>query len=803
MGKKRPWAVFTILFLVASFGLALYIRHWISYDYVFGGDFVRFHVNDAWYHMRAVEYFVHNFPNALTYDPFSYAPYGQQQAFAPGFDMFIGTISWIAGFGSPSKHMVETIGAYSPAVLGSLLVIPVYFIVKESFGWKAGIISTLLVVVSTGEFLSRSLLGFTDHHIAESFFCALTAMFLIIAMRRSREMTFEDLLNRNWQVIKKPLFCILFLGISFGTYLLMWNGALLFAFVISIFILIQFVVDYLFKKSPDYLCIIGVFSFIVAAFILLPFPYETSPSKFFVISALAIAVVSFLVIGIMSRMILRANMNRPILIVLLFAIAVVAFFVIYGIDSTYILKGKAVFLPSTTAMGTIQEAQPIFSTMGVFSTSVIWDYFNVLFYIGIVALLMLIVMIVKDRDPDKVFLLIWCLVMLAATIGQRRFSYYYSVNLAILGGFFALYAINYLYWLVEWVAYGNEKDRAKHEKKIVKSLTKKRHSSRNVFRNVEKLPPKKHDIFLKSATIPLLLVLVFCTMFLPSYSRIDKIHDMMHSNSSTDWTDAMFWMRENTPEPFEDEDFYYAKYSNPDSGEYYEYPESAYSVMSWWDYGHWITRMAHRIPNANPFGSGNIAAAQYFVEGNVTKASGMLHEYGTKYVVIDYEMFMPERKYYAIARISGEGEGKFFSVYLRYNENNMVESVLFYHEDFYRSMSTRLYAYGGQPWYPTTTLVISWEWVTMEEMRFKGITYIEEFSNYMEALDKVESGDPGEYVIVGSDPFNSPIPLEDLVDYCPVYSSDSTIAVRGGSRLGYVEIFEFLACSAVGGSPTN
>ncbi len=30
----------------------------------------------------------------------------------------------------------------------------------------------------------------------------------------------------------------------------------------------------------------------------------------------------------------------------------------------------------------------------------------------------------------------------------------------------------------------------------------------------------------------------------------------------------------------------------------------AYGVMSWWDYGHYIETIGHRMPNANPFQAG-------------------------------------------------------------------------------------------------------------------------------------------------------------------------------------------------------
>ncbi|SNQ59958.1 Oligosaccharyl transferase STT3 subunit (fragment) [Candidatus Methanoperedens nitroreducens] len=67
-----------------------------------------------------------------------------------------------------------------------------------------------------------------------------------------------------------------------------------------------------------------------------------------------------------------------------------------------------------------------------------------------------------------------------------------------------------------------------------------------------------------------------------------------------EWMEALNWMRYNTPDPGLD---YSAIYEQPKNSTY-PYPESAYGVMSWWDYGHIITYWAHRIPNANPFQAG-------------------------------------------------------------------------------------------------------------------------------------------------------------------------------------------------------
>ncbi|GAI00748.1 unnamed protein product, partial [marine sediment metagenome] len=66
------------------------------------------------------------------------------------------------------------------------------------------------------------------------------------------------------------------------------------------------------------------------------------------------------------------------------------------------------------------------------------------------------------------------------------------------------------------------------------------------------------------------------------------------------WYSSATWLRENSPQPFGDPDFYYELYETP-----FHYPETAYGVVSWWDYGHWITRIGRRVPNSSPAGQAN------------------------------------------------------------------------------------------------------------------------------------------------------------------------------------------------------
>ena len=82
----------------------------------------------------------------------------------------------------------------------------------------------------------------------------------------------------------------------------------------------------------------------------------------------------------------------------------------------------------------------------------------------------------------------------------------------------------------------------------------------------------------------------------------------------------MGWMRENTPE----EPLSYTEYYPPPEDGDFDYPPDAYGVMSWWDYGHWITVSAQRIPFANPFQEGPRPASAYLQSQSENRANLIL-----------------------------------------------------------------------------------------------------------------------------------------------------------------------------------
>ena len=837
--------------VIGIFYLALSLRVYAPHDSIFGGEWVNFGGNDPWYHMRLVENLVQHFPHLIAFDPFTFFPYGQAVPFAPFFDLMLGFFIWVIALGSPTQYTIETVGAYFPAILGALVTVPVYFIGRELFNRNVGLLSAALIAILPGEFLFRSLLGFTDHHIAEVLFSATAILFLILAIKRARgrETSFSHVCSRDWGNLKKPLIYALLAGLALGIYLISWSGGLLFVLVIFAYMIVQYIIDHLRGKSTDYLCIIGVPLFLIALVVVIPFSNLLMYGGL-VIASLTIGMLAFLGLSGLSRLMDYGKLWRvsyPLaalaelgltirygLALLLILVGIALFFLVGGLIGQIIIPALivsvisclasrrgtyvpvillvfsagaglfylidpslyhsavgrfSIFTPSETAQ-TIMEARPLFSGFDISSLTEhrVWHYFTTGFFIVPIALLLLIYAAVRGKSAEKVLLVIWSVIMLLAMLGQVRFAYYFAVNAALLMGYFC--------WRIPgWISRVFQEIGFREPSPDDKRSKKRRNSKREKPTGFIYLRPR----YVSRA---LAVIIVFFLAYYPNIGEAKTTAENPWGPNEA-WYSSLIWMSENTPDPFEDPGFYYELYERPPSGERFDYPESAYGVMSWWDYGHWITRIAHRIPNANPFQSGAREAARFFTAQDESSANEMLDELGSKYIIIDFEMAMT--KFHAIATWAVGNTSKFYEPCYRqadgtskcYEESVSGRQAAFilYYPEYYQSMVSRLYKFGEQEVVPVnSTWAISYvEGIDEGGNKYKVITDAanegEAFPTYEEA--KVFLDDHPDFVLVGLLPFASPVPLEKLNHYELVNESVQTIT-WGEEEISYVKIFEYV-----------
>ncbi|MEE9399836.1 MAG: STT3 domain-containing protein, partial [Dehalococcoidales bacterium] len=415
------------------FGVALYFRIVPPYDQVFIGDQIKFIAFDPYYHMRIVDNLAHNFPHLNPFDPYMLYPSGMWFGSFPFFDYLLAGIIWLIGLGSPTQQTVDIVGVYFPAVLGALTVIPVYFIGKELFNRWAGVIAAGLVGLYPGEFLHRSIIGFTDYHVAETLFTTLAILFLILAVKtgRHRQLSFHHIKRRDWAVVAKPIFYSLLAGIFLGIYFLTWMGALLFVFIIFLYFIVQFIIDHLRGGPTNYLCFVSTVIFSIALLMLLP----TSPDKLH-LAALGIAIFTPIGLAVISQF-LKVRGIKPIFYPVILLELGLASLALLHIPDPLLLRSIVGTLQgffSWPIETTVSEMQPLLFPGGDFSLSSAWNTFTTGFFLSLISLGILIYLVIKRGEAEKTLLVVWSLVILAATLAMWRFGYYFTINVALLTG---------------------------------------------------------------------------------------------------------------------------------------------------------------------------------------------------------------------------------------------------------------------------------------------------------------------------------------------------------------------------------
>jgi dolichyl-diphosphooligosaccharide--protein glycosyltransferase len=191
------------------------------------------------------------------------------------------------------------------------------------------------------------------------------------------------------------------------------------------------------------------------------------------------------------------------------------------------------------------------------------------------------------------------------------------------------------------------------------------------------------------------------------------------------WQPTFDWMRNNTPKEGNlggagnaDQMNYYGTYERVDD---YNYPDGAYGVMSWWDYGHWITTQGERVPNANPFQQGATNAANFLLAPNESQAQQVLDRRAqpgeeTRYVLVDYQMASVSDKFSAPVTFYDDENVTYGDFAQRvYGLNETEDGRIYaqtasqvYTQRYYESLMVRLYRYHGSA-QDAQPIVVDWQ----------------------------------------------------------------------------------------------
>ena len=681
---KAHFSIYTIGIL-AVMAIMLYIRTVPSWNNVFtnwtwinGTNYVNVDMSDSVYTMHLVYNTIAHFPVRILYDPFTNVPFGSNIHFGPLYTIAVAFTAIVVGLGHPSTQLIADVGAIFPAVIGALYAIPTYYLGKKLFGRNAAFIAALVMAFLPGQFLFRSMLGFTDHHVFEVLFTVATIAFLVYALDAAKKsnLSFEQIRKRDYKALRDPLLYSFLAGAALGCYVLSWPAALLVAFMLFAYFVIQCMIDHVQGKSLEYIPIVGTLLFIVPAIMVLPYSLTWLSFQIFFYSItqpffLCVAAAGLWFIYGMSRLLRQNKVDKWAYPVTIIGVTIIGLLVIYvALPWLYnlLMDGLMEFVNISNSGTSIAETMPTYidSATGQVSFAAFWQFYDWTFPIFIVGMFLLAYQVVRKWRPAELMFLIWNVFMFVATLVEIRFNYYFAVNTALLTGYFALVIYN---WLV------GPKFKASFDKSV---------------KSLNDLPKFLQKNQTKTLTAALIAIIFLVVAIWPATSLGQDLTWQGASQTlgmPFDWFDALNWMNTHTPDPQGSPvqaNFSYANgtYQRPTnaSGEY-SYPPSAYGVMSWWDYGHDIEYVAQRAPNANPFqdgvveDNGTLGAAPFFVSTNETASVNILNALDSRYIVIDNQM--ATGKFPAIEGWVGDTSGWFTNAqepYIYSDGVNMYQS---------------------------------------------------------------------------------------------------------------------------------
>jgi len=504
--------------------------------------------------------------------------------------------------------------------------------------------------------------------------------------------TMKNLIN------KKTGLCLPILaGLALGLYLLAWAAGFVTALMITLFVFTLYLSRGFIKINTFAVTVISCTVFLTAAFVYLPFAFKApgyatmfyTPFQLIVLLASTLIIILFYSIEIYERKIdatTRFKKYSVTAAVTLIAIVLTSSTLIFFPDFANQLIGIiGVFRPTGGAL-TIAEVQPFFTQGGQFTLAPAWYHFSMAFFFAIPGMIYTVYLLIKERKGLYLLLLIWGFAMLIALYGQNRFAYYFGAVAAVFAAvmleylirlyckytierkFTRVYVLSCLWFFAILILFVNTEfflfSLIILFPALVDAFWNLKDYTENEYYSLEELIKTLKRT--KSQVFPLALVILLVSsalvVFYPTFTAAYEQSKRAAGGINKQWYDSLVWMRENTPNKEMYDEFYYELYQpSPNTGKHYPYyPNGTYGVMSWWDYGHWITAIAHRIPNANPFQQGignkynNVpGAAPFFTAFSESEANKIADELGVKYVVTDVEM--ATGKFWAMA-VWAEGD---------------------------------------------------------------------------------------------------------------------------------------------------
>ena len=738
--------------------------------------------DDPLYNLRQVEQLLANNLSYAWFDPMTLYPSGSTIYWGPLFPTIIAICCMITG--ATTRPEIIGIGLVIPPIMAAATVAIMYWVGKTCGDWKTGLLASGFTAIVTGQFFYRSLYGYMDHHIAEVLFSTLFCLFYMYALLSDK----EKIINlKNIQTYKKTVVFSALAGIAYLLGLFVMPTMILFAMIAGIFTVIQFVIDVHKKRTSEYLVIINFVVFAIASLGLVLFGFRDFGMGLSTYSIGHIFAYISLIGGTIALYLIARYLKGkewyfyPAALLGCGIFFALVLFVVSPALFNLLIASFFAFFGQQAITNTVQEARG-------WGMDLAWMTFNYGLILLIGGILVMAYNNLRDEHPEQVFALVWSLIMLLSAWQHVRYEYYLAINVALLSAvcvsFVWIKGRDDLYRLLSGISTNTRTEEPVDEAPARGKKSKKSNKKSTGH-------PRSNYLMVGLIIIIAGLGILFAYTSV-SFSYSNAVANPINMNP--DWRESLDWLGNNTP----DSGVNYYTIFDPKT---FKFPQGSYGVMSWWDYGHMITYISKRIPNANPFQqgvAGGTGAADYFMSTSEDTANGILDHLGTRYIITDIEM----------------DTGKFWAMSTWYNNSlatapyqmtlltpgrnnpNNYEPALMNKQSYYLTTVSRLHNFDGSMTPASNVYYIEYADPEITQVTLPVITRAEAMnaSDAKRRVDAYNLKAPAGYHAVALSPAII-LPIETvpaLIHYRLVHESPSNVFNAKTPDVKYVKVFEYV-----------
>ena len=371
--------------------------------------------DDPQYDLRLVELSLANHFQYPWFDPMTNFPIGTSIYWGP-LTIFIADFACtIAG----AVTRPEIIGAclLVTPLFAAATVALMYFVGKAFGDWKTGLLASGFTAVVSGTFFLYSLYGYFNHRDGEVLFSTLFCLAYLYILISEKGSTINLADFGTW---RKTALLSVFAGIAYLLGLFLMPTMILFAFIVGVFTLVQFVFDFHRGRSGKYLLIANSIIFAIATIGLLIFGFKNPGMDLSTYSVGHVYAYLFL-IGATALLYFLArylkNRKRyyyPITIIGCGILFVALLFVAAPQLYTLFVNDLYQFFGQASVTQTVMDAM-------AWTPGEAWTSFNYGLLLMAGGILVTLYNNFREERPQEIFAVVWALIILFSTWQHVRY----------------------------------------------------------------------------------------------------------------------------------------------------------------------------------------------------------------------------------------------------------------------------------------------------------------------------------------------------------------------------------------------